>query len=118
MQCPVSITVIDGRPIASRDITEESESIRVVLGNLACVISFNIIHSRKHLIVLGLPWFDLYNPQIDWKKRVILESKKNHISNFPIAYNPNLEGYQISTISLENLRKEGQKELKCLYLRE
>ena len=62
---PVSVTVIDGRPIASGDITEEYESVRVVLGDLACVISFNIIHSIEHPIVLGLPWFELHNPQID-----------------------------------------------------
>ena len=30
---PVSVGVIDGRPIASGDIVEESEPIRVVLGN-------------------------------------------------------------------------------------
>ena len=115
LHCPVSVTVIDGRPIASGDITEESESVRVVLGDLACVISFNIIHSPEHPIVLGLPWFELHNPQIDWRKRVILESKKTHISNFPIAYNPNLECHQISTISLENLRKEGQKEEMFIF---
>ena len=41
--CPTPVTVIDGRPIASGDILEESEAVRVVLGDLACVISFNII---------------------------------------------------------------------------
>ena len=111
-QCDRSIFELS---IASRDITEESKPFRVVLSDLACVISFNIIHSPEHPIVLGLPWFELHNPQIDWRKRVILESKKNHISNFPIAYNPNLECHQISTISLENLRKEGQKEEMFIF---
>ena len=44
---PVYVEVIDGRPIASSDIVEESEPIRVVLGNLARVISFNIISSPE-----------------------------------------------------------------------
>ena len=70
---PVSVGVIDGRPIASGDIVEESEPIHVVLGNLASVISFNIISSPEHSLVLGLPWFELHNPTIDWRKRTIEE---------------------------------------------
>ena len=70
---PVVVGVIDGRPIASGDIVEESESIRVVLGNLASIISFNIISSPEHSLVLGLPWFELHNPTIDWRKRTIEE---------------------------------------------
>ena len=54
LPCPTTIAVIDGRPIASKDLVEESEPIRIVLGNLSCVISFNIISSPKHLVVLGL----------------------------------------------------------------
>ena len=86
LHSPVSVTVIDDRPIASRDITEESELVRVVLCDLTCVISFNVIHSPEHPIVLGLPWFELHNPQIHLRKRLILESKKNHISNFLLGH--------------------------------
>ena len=67
----VSVGVIYGRPIASG---EESEPIRVVLGNLASVMSFNIISSPEHSLVLGFPWFELHNPTIDWRKRTIEES--------------------------------------------
>ena len=62
---PVAVGVIHGRPIASGDIVEESKPIRIVLGDLASIISFNIIRSPEHPIVLGLPWFELHNPQID-----------------------------------------------------
>ena len=54
---PTSVVVIDGRPIASGNIIEESEPIQVVLGSFVCVVSFNIISSPEHPIVLGLPWF-------------------------------------------------------------
>ena len=53
LHCPVLVIVIDGRPNASVDIIEESKSVRVVLGDLACVISFNIIHSSD------CPWSTL-----------------------------------------------------------
>ena len=71
LQCPASVVVIDGRPIASGNIIEESEPINIVLDNLACVVSFNIISIPEHPIVLGLPWFELHNPHIDWRTREI-----------------------------------------------
>ena len=62
---PMSVEVIDGCPIASSDTVEESGPIRVVLGNLASVISFNIISSLEHSLLLGLPLFELHNLNID-----------------------------------------------------
>jgi transposase InsO family protein len=82
LPCPTPVTVIDGRPIASGDILEESEPVRVVLGDMACVISFNIIHSPQHSVILGLPWFELHNPDIDWINRVIIEPRKEYPSKF------------------------------------
>ena len=55
------------------DIVEDSGPIHVVLGNLANVISFNIICSLEHALILVLPWFELHNPIIDWRKRIIEE---------------------------------------------
>ena len=54
LPCPVFVVVIDGRPIASGNIIDESELVNIVLDNLACV-SFNIISIPEHPIVLGLP---------------------------------------------------------------
>jgi hypothetical protein len=71
---PVAVGVIDGRPIASGDIVEESEPIRVVLGNLASVISFNIISSPEHSLVLGLPWFELHNQRLIGEKELLKRS--------------------------------------------
>ena len=55
LSCPAFVSVIDGRPIASGDIIEESEPIRVVLGYLACTISFNIIRILEYRVIPGLP---------------------------------------------------------------
>ena len=105
---PVSVGVIDGRPIASGDIVEESEPIHVVLGNLASVISFNIISSPEHSLVLGLPWFELHNPTIDWRKRTIEEILEQSESlNTPTR---DMRFQKISTISIHQLCEEGRKE--------
>ena len=53
LPCPASVVVIVGHPIASGNIIEESESVNIVLDNLACVVSFNIISIPEHSIVLG-----------------------------------------------------------------
>ena len=66
LPCPASVVVIDGRSIAFENIIEESELVSIALNNLVCVVSFNIISSPEHPIVLGLPWFELHNPNIDW----------------------------------------------------
>ena len=108
LSCPASVSVIDGRPIASGDIVEESEPIRVVLGNLACIISFNIIRSPEYPVILGLPWFELHNPEIDWRKRAIDECKRD--PNILVETQPDPKPHEISTISLQQLQKDGQRE--------
>ena len=75
-----SVVVIDGHSIASGDINEESKPICVFPGNLACIISLNIISSPEHPIVLGFPGFELHNPKIDWKKHEIIDSRDNNNS--------------------------------------
>ena len=71
LPCPASVVVIDARPIASGNIIQESEPVNIVLDNLACAVSFNIISIPEHPIVLGLPWLELHNPDIDWRTREI-----------------------------------------------
>ena len=72
LSCLAFVVVVDRRPIALGNIIEESEPINIVLDNLACIVSFNIISIPEHPIVLGLPWFELHNPNIDWRTREIL----------------------------------------------
>ena len=53
--CLAFVAIIDGRPIIATNITEESKSDNcVVLGNVACLISWNIIYSLEHLVLLSL----------------------------------------------------------------
>ena len=74
--------IIEGHPIASIDITKECELLCVVLGDLPCVTSFNIIHNIEHPNV----WFKLH--KIHRRKQAIMESNKNHTSSFLVVLNP------------------------------
>ena len=125
LPCPVSVVVIDGRPIASGKIFEESEPIHILLGDLGCVVSFNIIRSPEHPIVLGLPWFELHNPRIDWRKReircplaenIILKDRTRDYP--PKVYSSTDAPYpshQISAITLQQLHQVGGKEDLFLF---
>ena len=77
LPCLASIIVMNGHPIASRDIIKESTPSPILLDDLVCVISLNIIHVHEHLVVLGLPWFELRNLNIDRGKCRIMEPPKN-----------------------------------------
>ena len=102
LSCPAFFVVIDGHPIASGKIVEESKPIQVFLDNFVCKVSFNIISSPDHPVVLGLPWFELHNPDIDWRTREIL-------------YRQTRGSTQITTSSLHQLREEGRKEEMFLF---
>ena len=71
-QSPISVVGIDGRPLVSGNITEESQV------ELICKTSdsnyhvegktnFSAISSPNHDVILGLPWLRLHHPSIDWK---------------------------------------------------
>ena len=68
---PALDEVIDGRPLASGDVVYEIQPLEVILGEQISSIVFNIIKSPTSPIILGLPWFELHNPNIDWRTRRI-----------------------------------------------
>ena len=107
----VAIAVIDDCPIESSDIAKDSEPIRVVLGDLVSIISFNIIHSLEHPLILGLPWFELHNPKIDWMKRTIEESQEKRTTLASLT-SPTFDigCDKVSNISLRRLREEDGNE--------
>ena len=68
---PTHVEAIDGRPLASGNITEETEPLEVALENQVSRVVFNIICCPTNPVVLGLPWFELHNPEIDWRSRKV-----------------------------------------------
>ena len=64
---PTLDEVIDGQPLASGDVVYETQPLEVILDEQISSIVFNIIKSPTSPIILGLPWFKLHNPDIDWR---------------------------------------------------
>ena len=70
-KCPVSIEVIDGRPLVSGDVTQETKALDIYIDQHRSTIVFNVIKSPSNPVNLGLSWLDRYNPDIDWKKQKV-----------------------------------------------
>ena len=68
----VPVEAIDGRPLSSGDIIEETIPLATSIENHTSHISYNIIHSPSTLVILGLSCLERFNPNIDWSKRNII----------------------------------------------
>jgi hypothetical protein len=82
---PAPVEVIDGWPLTSGNVMEETQPLEVMLGDQVSHVVFNIIQCPTNPVILGLPWFELYNPDIDWSLwRISPKSKKKkkNIFNF------------------------------------
>jgi hypothetical protein len=70
----VPLQVFDGRPISSGPVTHKTIPILTCINNHDEWISYYIISSSYHGIILGLPWLRLHNPAINWKTQSLLFS--------------------------------------------
>jgi hypothetical protein len=68
---PALVEVIDGRPVTSGNVMEETQPLEIMLGDQVSHVVFNITQCPANPVVLGLPWFELHNPDIDWNLRRI-----------------------------------------------
>ena len=68
----IPVEAIDGRPLSSGDIIEETTPLATSIENHTNRISYNIIHSPSTLVILDLSWLERFNPNIDWSNRNII----------------------------------------------
>jgi hypothetical protein len=74
---PAPVKVIIGRLLALGNVMEETQPLEVMLGDQVSHVVFNIIQCPTNPVVLGLLWFELHNPNIDWSLRRISPKTKN-----------------------------------------
>jgi hypothetical protein len=65
----VRIEVIEGRRLSWRLVTHETKPLNITIGFHTSKVVFNIISSPKNSIIIGLSWFTLHNPWMDWHMR-------------------------------------------------
>lgn len=79
--CPVPIEVLDGQPFALENITEETQPLKMTLGNYILNIVLIFSESPANPMVLGLPWFELHNFDVHWHLWNISWRKKHKGKN-------------------------------------
>ncbi len=63
----VAVKVIDGRNFFSKPIMHELKTLTITIKSHSSKVIFNVISSLTNLIIIGLSWFILHNPWMDYK---------------------------------------------------
>ena len=71
LDSPVRVCALDGKSLAL--VTHRTEPLSLILsGNHRELIQFLVFSAPKTPLVLGHPWLELHNPQIDWSTSKIM----------------------------------------------
>ena len=68
---PISIEAIDGRVLSSGAVTEATIPLVLQFGAHQEEVTFYLIGTPRHRIVLGLSWLETHNSTVDWCSRSI-----------------------------------------------
>ena len=67
------IRTIDGSPIKSGPLTHSTDFLTIVIQELHSeTIQFDVIQAPQFQLILGIPWLEKHNPQIDWVTRTLI----------------------------------------------
>jgi hypothetical protein len=62
---PVVVKVIDGWNLSLGSITHETKVLTITIGSHNSKVVFDVISPSTNLIIIGLSWLILHNPQVD-----------------------------------------------------
>jgi hypothetical protein len=68
---PIPVEAIDGRALSSGAVTETTIPLVLQIGAHQEELTFYLIATPRHPIVLGLSWLETHNPTVDWCSRSI-----------------------------------------------
>jgi hypothetical protein len=74
---PTPMEIIDRRPLVSGNVMEETQPLKVMLGDQVSYVVSNINQCPANPVVSVLPWFKLHNPNVNWSLQRI--SSKSYI---------------------------------------
>ena len=64
---PILVEVIDQQLLLSGSIIEGPTPLHLIVGSHSKDISFGLISSPRHPIILGLSWLETQKPMVDWR---------------------------------------------------
>jgi hypothetical protein len=84
---PIIVEVIDGRPLSSGAVTQETEPLQICINDHLFSVVFNVIHAPSDPVILGNSWLSVHNPQIDWRQQTLtISSGQDNASAIPAEY--------------------------------
>jgi hypothetical protein len=66
---PMSVEVINGWSFSPGLITHETKPLDVTIGSHTSKVVFNVISFPNFFIIIGMSWFVLHNPWVNWHTR-------------------------------------------------
>ena len=75
---PIPVEAIDGRLLSSGAVIEETTPLVLQIGEHRESLTFYLITSPRHPIILGLSWLRMHNPIVDWCKLSITFNQQTH----------------------------------------
>ncbi|KAJ1088498.1 hypothetical protein NDU88_001655 [Pleurodeles waltl] len=70
-EIPEQVHTVDGSLISSGPVDTTTLMLSIQIGNHQKHISFDLITSPNHTIILGIPWFIRHNPYVNWVTRTV-----------------------------------------------
>ena len=68
---PEQVFTVDGSPLTSGPVSEMTVPLGVIFGSHQESVSFDLINSPNHTVLLGLPWLVRHDPYINWATRTL-----------------------------------------------
>ncbi|KAJ1157947.1 hypothetical protein NDU88_010644 [Pleurodeles waltl] len=72
---PEIVLAVDGTPLKSGPLTEQTEDVGLVFSGVSParreIIRLDIIEAPQYEIILGMPWLRKSNPVIDWQTKTV-----------------------------------------------
>ena len=102
---PIPVEAIDGRMLSSSIVTKATVPLILQLGTHQEALSFYLITSPRHPIILGLSWLKANNPVIDWHNHSLTFQPQTHMevgaaSNVVVSEWPESFSVEHSSIQL------------------
>ncbi len=129
----VAMEVINGQSLSLGLVMHETKALDIIIRTHTSKVAFNVISSSTSPIVIGLSWFILHNPWVDWRiksfhfdvfqkitskcekptsKNIISEGEDYHLDNLCIKFSE-CDKYLGSAQDVKSLICSLEQELSC-----
>ena len=75
------LQIADGSTLSIGRVDEETTSLPVTIQRHHKEITFNIVGMATYHVILGIPWLNKYNSEINWKTGVLKFERSGNVTS-------------------------------------